>query len=79
MIFQKEIYSEHKEFMKKYLSDDNPELWEKLRGHLLNKDPNDVESLDDLFCVKCGKKAVIRSDLRYVCPELYHLENCYFQ
>ena len=51
--------------------------YEELKAHKINM-PEDWEGEFPLFCEKCGKKAVMRTDLIWVCPELYKLDRKYF-
>jgi hypothetical protein len=53
----------------KYLEDDNPVLWEKVKDHVLDM-PDDWEGECDIFCKKCGKKGVMTHFMLWICPEL---------
>jgi hypothetical protein len=62
--------------VKSYLSEDNPEFWEKVKDHYI-KMPEDWEGETPLYCHKCGKQAVQRIDMLWVCPIAYDIPNKY--
>ncbi len=61
----------------RYLKDDLPHLWEKLKNHSLEM-PDDWEGEYSLYCKKCGKKAIQKMNLLWICPELYDIPDEYF-
>ena len=63
--------------MKANLNIDDPELWEKVKDHNIDM-PDDWEGEHAIFCKKCGKKAVVTSNLLWICPELYNIPDKYF-
>lgn len=65
------------ENMRKYLEDDNPELWEKVKDHKIDI-PDDWEGEYPIFCTKCGKIAVQKMNMLWVCPDSYHIPDEYF-
>lgn len=61
----------------KFLQDDNPDLWEKVKGHVIDM-PDDWEGEFPIFCKKCGKEGVMKSNMLWICPEVYDIPNEYF-
>lgn len=65
--------------MKKYLKDDYPELWEKVKDHQLDwQEDEDGEVIFPLLCKKCGKHAVQKMNMLWICPEIYDIDDKYF-
>lgn len=66
--------------MTHYLNEDNPELWEKVKDHVLDwKDCHDWgEDMDSLICIKCGKKAIMIDNMTWVCPINRDIPTKYF-
>ncbi len=62
--------------MTSYLSDDDPELYEKVKDHGIDI-PDDWEGEYPLFCKKCGKKAVQKMNMLWICPIMYEIPDKY--
>ena len=64
-----------------YLQDDDPKLWEKVKDHILDW-PEEEEDEEGNFivplCKKCGKEAVQKMNMLWVCPEVYNIPDKYF-
>ncbi len=58
-----------------YLSDDDPELWELVKDHVLELDQG---SDMPLKCKKCGSKPVQKMNLLWVCPINIQVPDKYF-
>jgi hypothetical protein len=62
-----------------YLSDDNPDLWEKVKDHVLDWKPehDDGSSKSLPKCKKCGCEAVQKMNLLWICPQIYDVPDKY--
>jgi uncharacterized protein YaeQ len=66
--------------MTSYLSEDNPEAWEKAKEHILDWKPehDDASYPEVPKCKKCCRKAVQKMNMLWICPELYDIPDKYF-
>ena len=59
-----------------YLSEEDPILWEKIKHHKIEM-PDDWEGEYPLFCKKCGKKAIQKMNMLWICPIMFDIPDKY--
>lgn len=65
--------------MTAYFKNEAPELWEKAKIHILDwKEDEDGEPIFPIICKGCGKSAVMKTNMSWVCPEVYDIADKYF-
>lgn len=55
--------------MSYFLSEDDPDLYERVKDHILDM-PDGWQGEYPIACVKCGKRAIQKMNLLWICPEL---------